>query len=1409
MRRRTVGGRYQTQAEIGSGGMGTVYRARDKRTGLVVAVKLLHAHLAQDEAYLERFRREAHIATSLESSHVVKVLDYGEDQGAPFIAMEFVAGKSLRAILRERGRLSENEALAIAVQVVDALAEAHRKGVVHRDIKPQNIMITPDGTVKVADFGIARADDYSTITQTGAFFGTVQYAAPEHFQGKADTRSDIYSLGVVLYQMLSGSPPFAGDTLLEVMRLHVEEPPPPLTSRAPDVRGEIDAIVGRCLAKSPAERFQSPDELSAAIRSVLPPEAVDRAGGVPPPRRRLPWMGAMVGWWRGRSIGFKLTGAGVVALLVCGVGLGGAAGLGIWNPGEPSSTPAVVATPTPVPPWELAYVDPSGNLRVSTADRSESRQLTFDGAAAHPAWSPDGKTIAFVRVVVANEENPTATQLFTIDVETGEQRRIHSVEEETPAEPVASSDRLIRNPRWSKDGVALLYQVGSDASGGITWRLLWELDQDADAARILFPAAVQQGALWSPDAVGNPPGPEYSFDVSSVDGGVVYQTCDDSVPPNCGMQLQKAEPLESLEGLSGYHGLATESDRELVGAGGGSYFWAPTFSPDGTKIAYYSEATGETAVFVMTLADGAVSEVANATVGDHSLSSLWPTLAWSADGSKILYESDGAIWAVEVGRQSAQPSILVEGKHPAWLHRRAAPAEPTAVTASAEARSVPIDALLRPGTTAQQVLYGEMTGDSVEEIVLLSSAARVGHEQQYLDVFSYDAAARLWTRILNGTEWPAPEKAMLFTRPDAPFWSDAGQFIDTLELLDIDGDESRELAAGVTFSYGNWGGSSVWVIGLDGQEGSVLYHDIPDTGSMQGPSWVKVRPDGRLVVTGPYWQPDDAHASPSQEFHQLVGYDEERGRVAVLRQEKTVYSYVPQATYDLFSLILGSAPPELPDVIANLVEGSVTLEHLRLGTTTVTAEELRQALEQRQSPYLTCRAATSLWEADLEGQGTGTRSKALLVLHNLGPFYYDFLAGQMTTEERRRDSAEDILAWTVLEFIETDGQWYLSSLIVGDREVLGERYEVSGNSEGCPVAGIDYDASVPTSTSTPTGTSIESSVAPAVPPITPVLVPPVMWSPSPAATETPPPLSGRIAFVSWRDGDAEIYVMNIDGSNQTRLTDNPAWDGNPAWSPDGSNIAFVSDRDGNQEVYVMNIDGSNQTRLTNNVESDYGPVWSPDGSKIAFESYRDGNQEIYVMNADGSDQRRLTDNPAADGADWPLVWSPDGSKIAFVSDRDGNDEIYAMNTDGSNQTRLTNSLDPEWYPAWSPDGSKIAFSVARDEIYVMTADGSQLTNLTNKTGNDWRPVWSPDGSRIAFESYRDGDQKIYVMNADGSEQIRLANLPGPEWGPMWSPAGFKIAFMFGDEIYLVNADGSQLTNLTNNPETDTSPAWAP
>ena len=312
-----------------------------------------------------------------------------------------------------------------------------------------------------------------------------------------------------------------------------------------------------------------------------------------------------------------------------------------------------------------------------------------------------------------------------------------------------------------------------------------------------------------------------------------------------------------------------------------------------------------------------------------------------------------------------------------------------------------------------------------------------------------------------------------------------------------------------------------------------------------------------------------------------------------------------------------------------------------------------------------------------------------------------------------------------------------------------------------------------------------------------------------------------IAFVSWRDGNGDVYAMDADSGSPRNLTQDPAKDVRPAWSPDGRSIAFVSLRDGNSEIYVMNADGSGKRNLTRDLAiADY-PTWSPDGRKIAFQGCTDsarrctrsfGHQpsyQLYIVNAGGGGLRRLTlrvpeGTPQTTGPTrgGQVVWSADGRTIYFGR--------YVVRADGSGARRLP------YIPltaVWSPDGRRIAFARTPDwcwkarpcysshsDIYVMNADGSGTRKLTHNALQNAEPAWSPDGRKIAFRSTRNGNRDIYVMNADGSGKRNLTRNAAWDSRPSWSPDGREIAFVSNRdgrlESYVTNADGSGQRSLT-------------
>jgi beta-lactam-binding protein with PASTA domain/predicted Ser/Thr protein kinase len=263
-----VDGRYRVLRRIGSGGMADVYCAEDTHLGRQVALKVLHRRFAQDQEFVERFRREAKSAAGLSHPNVVGVFDRGEHEGTYYIAMEFLQGRTLKDIVATEAPLDQQRVIDLGLQILQAAGFAHSHGVIHRDFKPHNVIVDEAGHAKVTDFGIARAGA-SEMTETGSIMGTAQYLSPEQAQGHAVTAtSDIYSIGVMLYEMLAGRLPFEGDSAVAVALKHLSEQPAPLTQWRPDVHPALEAVVMAALAKDPAHRWQSAEDLAAGLEAA-------------------------------------------------------------------------------------------------------------------------------------------------------------------------------------------------------------------------------------------------------------------------------------------------------------------------------------------------------------------------------------------------------------------------------------------------------------------------------------------------------------------------------------------------------------------------------------------------------------------------------------------------------------------------------------------------------------------------------------------------------------------------------------------------------------------------------------------------------------------------------------------------------------------------------------------------------------------------------------------------------------------------------------------------------------------------------------------------------------------------------------------------------------------------------------
>jgi tRNA A-37 threonylcarbamoyl transferase component Bud32 len=379
-----LSGRYKLEAKLGSGGMSTVYLARDTTLDRQVAVKVLHREMSEQEDQLQRFRQEARAVAKLSHPNVVAVIDAGEDGGHPYIVFEYVEGETLKQRINRVGALDAQEALAYAIEIARGLTVPHGRNMIHRDIKPQNVLIDAEGRAKLTDFGISRQLEQDGMTATGRVLGTTDYVAPEQAMGHpADQRSDVYSLGVVLYEMLTGQVPFSADSQVGVAMKHVNEELPDVQQRRPELSAAAAMVVERATAKDPAERYQEVGEMIDDLATALEVEAA-RAGAatgeatsvleaVPAEERKLP--GASGRWSRLALVllvlGFAAAIAAVV-LISSGTGPGGGGG-------------ALKDKGTPVAISSASDYDPQGDGEEDPATVS----LAVDGNPTGTAWSSE------------------------------------------------------------------------------------------------------------------------------------------------------------------------------------------------------------------------------------------------------------------------------------------------------------------------------------------------------------------------------------------------------------------------------------------------------------------------------------------------------------------------------------------------------------------------------------------------------------------------------------------------------------------------------------------------------------------------------------------------------------------------------------------------------------------------------------------------------------------------------------------------------------------------------------------------------------------------------------------------------------------------------------------------------------
>ena len=588
-------GHYRIQEKLGEGGMGVVYLAEDTQLGRRVAIKLLPEEYASQEDRLQRFLSEAKLASSINHPNIVSIYELGEAEGRRFIAMEYVPGQSLRVSLQKRG-LTLNRLLALALPVAEALARAHRAGIIHRDIKPENLLVSEDGYIKVADFGLAKLkpshSGEATVTgqvstDAGKVVGTVAYMSPEQLQGhEVDPRSDIFSFGAVLYEMATGRSPFLRDSAASTSAAILRDDPRPVRTLAGSLPVEVENLVNKALEKDPAFRYQAMDELAADLRRLRRDLESGRLAE-PAAEAARPATAAL---WSRR--GLRLGSAVVLVVVLVFAAL-------LWRSmgqkaGPPASTRMVQLTALPgleeSPTWSpdgrsLAYVsDAAGNLDIYVQQVGGGRAIKLtdsDADDAQPAWSPDGSRLAFVSARARPEKRLAA--LLNMGIWTlffaGRNGDVWVMPALGGAARRVAEDAYY--PAWSPDGQKLVYQGLSE--GG--WDLWVQEVDTASERRALGLTRLQEMVVtqpaWSPDGkwvafVAGQPGNLRVY-VVSVEGG---------------------EP----RGIS-------EPNRVAL---------APAWSPDGRWLYFSSDHAGQMNLWKARLENGRTGEPVQVTSGSRA-----------------------------------------------------------------------------------------------------------------------------------------------------------------------------------------------------------------------------------------------------------------------------------------------------------------------------------------------------------------------------------------------------------------------------------------------------------------------------------------------------------------------------------------------------------------------------------------------------------------------------------------------------------------------------------------------------------------------------------------------------------------------------------------------------------------------
>jgi serine/threonine-protein kinase len=637
---KTIEGRYKIYDEVGEGAAGSVYLARDQEEARIVAVKVVHPHLTKDGQFLERFQREASILAELkefESPHIVKLYEFGEEDGLVYIVTEFVEGRTLAEILAARGTLEVDEALVVARQVAECLEITNRKNIIHRDLKPANLMITPEGTVKVMDFGIARGLMYTGLSSTGVL-GTPYYISPEQAEGRKDldSRTDMYSLGVCLYQMLTGELPYTGDSPVELILQHVEAPIPSVKDKRPDLPPSVDEIVHKCMAKKVEERYATPADLIAAIDQALKGEVAEAIAKppVPPktsptafredmaetpvsplsyPKRKRRWLPTALGIASVVLVAAACIAAGVVVFrrlqeetpTVPAIALPTASPTTPLLPVTSTTTEVASAAATPTPAATVKLLSTSTPTRVASVPPTGRPTPTSTPIPPSPKPPPTAATMGRIAYTIGLEDQRKyQIGILSTDTDGGGQTVLPS--------------QYISSPSFSPDGERIVFSAWEGWPQGSG---LWTMKVDGTDPRLVVRDGEARYPRWSPDGKLVAYAARNSVHIVSANGGDPNKLADGSIQPSWSPDSQRLVfkgcdgpacglYLMNIDG-SGKSRLTTTADDT-----------APAWSPDGSRVAFACRA-GDTWDICTVNIDGSDRKSLTANNPENDVNPAW------------------------------------------------------------------------------------------------------------------------------------------------------------------------------------------------------------------------------------------------------------------------------------------------------------------------------------------------------------------------------------------------------------------------------------------------------------------------------------------------------------------------------------------------------------------------------------------------------------------------------------------------------------------------------------------------------------------------------------------------------------------------------------------------------------------